>query len=143
MIEETAIVVDIKDGKLLLETQRQSACQSCSVKSACGTSTLAKVVGNRSSQFIVDKTFEVQVGDQVIVAIEENALVQGSLLIYLLPIIIMLGFGLFADLMFSNELFTIVMSATGLLISIFVVRTLLSISDFKRSIQPQLIRRIL
>lgn len=142
MIEETAIVVDIKDAKLLLETQRQSACQSCSVKSGCGTSTIAKVVGNRSSQFVVDKTMDVQVGDQVIVAIEENALVQGSLLIYLLPIIIMLGFGLLAELVFSTELFTILSAVLGLLVSIVAVRVVLSRSGLKRSIQPQLIRRL-
>ena len=142
MIEETATVVDIKNAKLLLETQRQSTCQSCSVKSGCGTSTIAKVVGNRSSQFVVDKTLDVQVGDQVVVAIEENALVQGSLLIYLLPIIIMLSFGLLAELMFSTELFTIISAALGLLLSIVAVRAILSRSGLKRSIQPRLSRRL-
>jgi len=142
MIEETAIVVDIKNGKLLLETQRQSVCQSCSVKSGCGTSTIAKVVGNRSSQFVVDKIMDVQIGDQVIVAIEENALVQGSLLIYLLPIIVMLVFGLMAELMFATELFTILSSVLGLLVSVVAVRVVLSRSGLKHSIQPQLIRRV-
>lgn len=142
MIEETATIVDIKDSKLLLETQRQSACQSCSVKSGCGTSTIAKVVGNRSSQFVVDKTMDVQIGDQVIVAIEENALVQGSLLIYLLPIIIMLGFGLLAELIFSTELLTIFSAILGLLVSIVAVRVILSRSGLQRSIQPRLIRRL-
>jgi len=140
MIEETAIV-DIKDGKLLLESQRQSTCQSCSVKSGCGTSTIAKVVGNRSAQFVVNKTLDVQVGEQVIVAIEENALVQGSLLIYLLPIIIMLIFGIVAELMFATELLTILSAVLGLLASIVVVRTVLSRSGLQRSIQPQLVRR--
>ena len=56
MIEENAVVIDVNEQQVLLETQRQSACQSCSVKSGCGTSTLSKVVGNRSSQFAVDKT---------------------------------------------------------------------------------------
>jgi len=142
MIEEKATVVDIKDGKLLLETQRQSTCQSCSVKSGCGTSTIAKVVGNRSAQFVVNKTLDVQVGDQVIVAIEENALVQGSLLIYLLPILIMLGFGVITELLFSTELLTILSAVLGLLVSIVAVKTVLSRSSLKRSIQPQLIRRL-
>jgi len=142
MIEETAIVVDEKDGQLLLQTQRQSACQACSVKSGCGTSTLSKVVGNRSSQFVVEKTFNVNIGDQVVVAIEENALVQGSMLIYLLPILIMLGFGLLAEFIFSNELFTILSSVFGLLVSIFAVRSILSRSELKRSIQPHLVRRL-
>jgi len=142
MIEETAIVVDEKDGQLLLQTQRQSACQTCSVKSGCGTSTLSKVVGNRSSQFVVDKTLDVSVGDQVVVAIEENALVQGSLLIYLLPILIMLGFGLLAEFVFSIELLTILSSASGLVVSIYAVRAILSRSELKQSIQPHLVRRL-
>lgn len=43
MIEETALVLEVKGQHVLLETQRKSACQSCSVKSGCGTSTCQKL----------------------------------------------------------------------------------------------------
>jgi len=141
MIEETAIVIDVKDQLVLLETQRKSACQTCSVKSGCGTSTLAKVVGKRSSQFAVDNDLNVQIGDKVIVAIDENALVQGSLLIYLFPLIAMMLAGLLAEFLFANEGFTILAVIAGFVIAMFGVRFILAGSGLKKSVQPHLIRR--
>ena len=143
MIEETALVLEIRDQQALLQTQRKNASQSCSVKSGCGTSTLAKVVGNRSSQFIVDNTLDVHAGDQVVVAIDENALVQGSLLIYLLPLLSMLAAGIFAELFFSIELVTIVFSMVGFALSLFIVHYILPRSALKKSIQPHLLRRVI
>ena len=142
MIEETARVVDVKEGQALLETQRKHACQSCSVKSGCGTSTLAKVVGKRSSQFVVDNTLQVKPGDEVVVAIEENALVQGSMLVYLLPLILMLACGLLAEWWFANELLTILSALVGLFVSVGLVRYILAVTTLKHSIRPHLIRRI-
>lgn len=142
MIEETAIVIDVKDQQALLETQRKNACQSCSVKSGCGTSTLSKVVGKRSSQFVVENTLNLKIGDQVIVAIEENALVQGSLLIYLLPLIMMLGSGMLSETLFKLEWLTILSAVLGLLFSMFIVRFILKQRQFKDAIQPHLVRRV-
>mgnify|MGYP002713260441 CR=1 FL=1 len=142
MIEETAIVIDVKDQQALLQTQRKNACQSCSVKSGCGTSTLSKVVGKRSSQFVVENTLNLKIGDQVIVAIEENALVQGSLLIYLLPLIMMLGSGMLSETLFKLEWLTILSAVLGLLCSMFIVRFILKQRHFKEAIQPHLVRRV-
>lgn len=142
MIEETASVIDTRDGLALLETQRKSACQSCSVQSGCGTSTLAKVVGRRSSQIVVDNTLGVKPGEQVVVAIEESALVQGSFLVYLLPLVIMLAAGVFAERVFESELITIISALAGLFISVFLVRIILYLSGLKKSLRPYLVRRV-
>lgn len=99
-------------------------------------------MGKRSSQFAVDKTLDVKAGDQVIVAIDENALVQSSLLMYLLPMIVMLCAGILAEFLFVAESITILSVLAGLIFSMFFVRYLLSRSSLKKSIQPHLIRRI-
>ena len=143
MIEETAVVIEVEEHQVLLQTQRKSACNACSVKAGCGTSTLAKVVGKRSSQFLVEKTLDVRVGDRVIVAIDEDALVQGSLLIYLLPIIFMILSGMLAELVFVTELITILSTLAGFILALFAVRFLLTGNHFKNKIQPHLIRRVL
>lgn len=142
MIEETALVLEVREQQVLLQTQRKNACQTCSVKSGCGTSTLSKVVGKRSSQFVVENTLDLHTGDQVVVAIDENALVQGSLLIYFLPLVLMLMAGILAELLFSTELVTILFSIIGFVLSMMVVRYILSLSRLKKSIHPQLLRRI-
>lgn len=142
MIEETARVIEVRGDEALLQTQRKHACQSCSVKSGCGTSTLSKVVGKRSSQFVVDNTLQLKPGDEVVVAIEENALVQGSFLVYLFPLLVMLLLGIAAELLFANELLTIIMALAGLLVSMPVVRFILVASGLKNAIRPHLLRRI-
>jgi len=141
MIEETATVLKITGRKILLETQRQSACQTCSVKSGCGTSTLAKVVGNRSSQFTLDNWLDARVGETVVVAVDENALVQGSLLLYLFPLIFIIIVGLLAEFLFATELITIFFVVTGFAFAMLFVR-FFSKSYLKKSIQPHLIRRV-
>jgi len=140
MIEETATVIKIINQKILLETQRQSACQSCSVKSGCGTATLAKVVGNRSSQFMVDNSLGVQVGDSVVVGVDENALVQSSLLLYFFPLIFIIVVGVLAEFLFTSELVTIFFVAIGFVFAMSFVR-FFSKNYLKKSIQPHLIRR--
>ena len=142
MIEETAVVLEVRGQQALLQTQRKSACQSCSVKSGCGTSTLSKVVGKRSSQFIVDNTLGVEPGNQVTIAVDENALVQGSLLVYLLPLVLMLSAGVFAELLFATESMTILFSIAGFALPVLLVRYTLPRSGLKKSIQPHMIRRI-
>lgn len=142
MIEETAEVISVKGHQALLQTERKSTCQSCEVKSGCGTSTIAKVVGKRSSQIVVENTLDLHPGDRVVVAIQETALVQGSLLVYFLPLLLMLTGGIMAELLWSNEGTTILVSIFSFAFSILVVRYLLRRSGLKNAIQPQLIRRI-
>ncbi|VAW63628.1 hypothetical protein MNBD_GAMMA08-724 [hydrothermal vent metagenome] len=142
MIEETALVIEVNAQYVLLQTQRKSVCQSCSVKSGCGTSTLAKVVGKRSSQFTVDKNIEVQVGDEVVVGVDENALVQGSLLIYLFPIVFMMLVGVLVELLLADELITVLSVVVSFVFAIVIIRSILANSRLKKSVQPHLLRRV-
>jgi len=145
MIEETAIVVAIEGEQALLQTQRRSACHSCSVKQGCGTSVLAKVVGTRSSQISVDNTLQAQVGDEVLLGIQENALVSGSLLVYALPLVMLLIFAMAAEALagwlgWQQELFSITAGAVGFIASIYLIRFGLDKTALKQRIQPHMLR---
>jgi sigma-E factor negative regulatory protein RseC len=121
MIEEKAQVVEIKGDKLVLQAQTQSACGSCSASKGCGTSVLAKVVGRKFTHFQADNNVDAKVGDTVIVGLAEDALLKGSLMMYLVPILAMLFFALLADYYFAANLdgrdVKIAVSATAGLIS--------------------------
>jgi positive regulator of sigma E activity len=97
MIEEQARVIEIKGNRLLLQAQTHSACGSCSVNKGCGTSLLAKVVGRKFTHFQADNNINAKVGDTVVVAIAEDALLKGSLMMYILPVFCMLISALLAD----------------------------------------------
>lgn len=145
MIEETAIVVAVENDTAVLQTQRRSACQSCSVKQGCGTSVLSKVVGQRSTQIKLVNTIKAAVGDEVLLAMEENALVQSSLLMYALPLVMMLIFAVVGEYwaeanQFSNELITILFAVAGFVIAMLITRLMIHSSRLKHRIQPRMVR---
>ena len=97
MIEERAQVIEIKDNVLFLQAQTQSACGSCAANKGCGTSLLAKVVGRKFTHFQADNNVNAKVGDIVVVGLAEEALLKGSMVMYVIPILAMLVFALLAD----------------------------------------------
>ncbi len=103
MIEEQAQVVDIKEGRLILQAQTQSSCGGCEVSKGCGTSLLAKVVGRKFTHFQAENNINAKIGDTVVVGIAEDALLKGSVVMYVLPIFSMLIFALLADFLLADE----------------------------------------
>ncbi len=97
MIEEQAEVVEIIGDQLVLQAQTQSACGSCSASKGCGTSVLSKVVGRKFTRFQAENNIDAAVGDTVVVGISEDALLRGSVVMYVIPILGMLFFALAAD----------------------------------------------
>lgn len=106
MIEETALVVVAGSAGVWVETQRQSACGHCSARKGCGTAVLGKVMGQKRSRVQVANPDEtpLRVGDEVVIGIEESALVRGSMAIYLVPLLGFFLFGVLGQLL-SQQLF--------------------------------------
>lgn len=90
MIEETATVVERADGFAWVEAQRQSTCSACNAKKGCGTGALSKVLGQRTARMKALNPIDAQVGDTVVVGMREAALIQGSLAVYLMPLLAMI-----------------------------------------------------
>ncbi len=103
MIEEQAQVIAIKEGQLVLQAQTQSSCGSCEASKGCGTSLLAKVVGRKFTRFQAENNIDAKVGDTVVVGIAEDALLKGSMVMYILPIFGMLFFAVLADYYLSTN----------------------------------------
>jgi len=113
MIEETGRVVDVRDRYAWITTEPRTGCNSCSVRSGCGTSVLAKVLGRRNAPVRVLNSIGVATGDRVVIGIAESGLVRGSLAVYCVPLA-----GLFAGAVASHYLFTGIAAAPADLASI-------------------------
>ena len=127
MIEEKAIIVDVDSEFAWVETQRKSTCSACQVKKGCGTSILSNVLGQKRTQLKLRNPGGYQAGDQVVLGLEEGALVKGSLLLYALPLAFMfvaamLGYALFFlyDMIYS-EGYKILFSFAGLIFGFWFV----------------------
>jgi sigma-E factor negative regulatory protein RseC len=93
MIEETAHVVAVEGEHAWVETERRSSCGSCEAK-GCGTGALSKVLGTKVQRMKVQNPIDSQAGDTVILGIEEGVLIKGSLMVYIMPLLLMLAGGL-------------------------------------------------
>jgi len=93
MIEETAVVTRIDDGRVWIKSRQNGACGGCMQQDTCGTASMANLLPKR--EFAVDCALRLQIGDQVRVTIDDSHLLFGSFLLYMLPLVVMLtGAGL-------------------------------------------------
>jgi sigma-E factor negative regulatory protein RseC len=89
MIEEEAVVARVEAGQVWVEKTRKPACGSCA--RPCATAAVGDYLGQSTVRMAVLSTIDVRTGDRVVVGVREDALVKGSLSVYLLPLL-----GLFA-----------------------------------------------
>ena len=145
MIEEHARVVAVQGDTALLQTQRQSSCGSCEVKSGCGTSVLAGIFGQKMTQLKVQNTLNARPGDEVVLGMEEHALVTGSLLVYGVPLLMLLLGALMGEAMASQlgmdaDLLPVVGGATGFVLAFLLVRGVLRRTAVGLQMNPVMLR---
>ena len=97
MIEETATVIAIEHGQLVLQANTHSACGGCAAKKGCGTGALSGWLGRKVVHIRAANTVDARVGDDVVVGLGEDALLSGSIRIYLLPLLALILSSLLAD----------------------------------------------
>jgi len=90
MIEESALVIACEEGFAIVETQAQAACGSCGSRTGCSTSVLSGLFKRRHNRLKVLNPIQATPGQQVVIGLQEQALVTFSLVAYLLPLLSML-----------------------------------------------------
>jgi len=148
MIEEQAEVVEVNGDQLILQAQTQTACGSCAASKGCGTSVLAKVVGRKFTRIHADNSINAQVGDTVIVGISEDALLQGSMVMYILPIMGMLIFALLADALLAplleyRDLFIAGSGIFGLALGSILAKGYFQRQSSRQRFAPVVLRKII
>ncbi len=93
MIEQSGRITHLEGRFAWVETQRQSACSSCH-SGSCGTGTLTRFFAARPHRVRAENGIDAQVGDTVVIGVEEGTMLRGSFLVYLVPLFAMLGGGL-------------------------------------------------
>lgn len=147
MIEETGEIVACEGDYALVETQRKSACGSCSVNKGCGTGALSKMYGGKFSRVKALNPISAGVGEMVVLGLAEEALVRGSLMMYGLPLVglifgAMLGVGLSESLaMESADGLTALLGIAGLGLGFYIVRLFNQRVARDERYQPVVLRR--
>lgn len=126
MIEQQAKVVEINDKSILVEAERHTTCSKCAINKGCGTGLLAKHVGRRFAKLEVKRSRDVLPGEQVRIEISEEALLRGTFILYIVPLLLMFVFTAIAtylqQLFHFHEFIEIIAGICGLWIGFVWVR---------------------
>ena len=127
MIETQAVVVKTEDSVAYVQAERKSSCSGCS-ESSCGTSVLANFLGQKAPLYRARNDVGAKVGDRVVVGLEESALFKGTLLLYMLPLLLLLvgalGGGVLAASADAKDGYSVAGAAIGLAVGFLWLKAL-------------------
>ncbi|RLK50308.1 RseC/MucC-like positive regulator of sigma(E) [Alkalispirillum mobile] len=90
MIEQEAMVLAREEGNAWVEVRRQSTCSGCAASAGCGTGALGRWLPGGTTRLRVVDPIGVQPGQRVLLAIPDGAVLRGSALLYLVPLLCLL-----------------------------------------------------
>lgn len=116
MIEEYAIITKRVKNIATLEIERRTACGLCGQTRGCGNATWGKLLGHKSHEFFAENAINAEVGDSVVVGVDERAILSSVFYLYLVPLLGMIVGAVLADMLLDNEFYVILAAIFGLLI---------------------------
>lgn len=134
MLEESAVVTRIDGHLIFVKSLQSSACKSCHQQDSCGTSLYAKFLPKR--EMGLSSAISLQVGDKIVVGIEESQLLKASLLMYMFPLLLMLAV---ASLVDGDEPLTALLAFVGLMTGLYLVHVVQKLSSL--FIRPEILRK--
>jgi sigma-E factor negative regulatory protein RseC len=122
MLEHTGTVIEADEHSALIETVRRSACGHCSSGDSCGTSVLAGLFNKRGNFVRVSNHLHLKPGDQAVLGIAESTLLRAALWAYMVPLIVMIAFAMFASAAGFSDGYVFIASMAGLFNGLYMAR---------------------
>lgn len=91
MIETRAIVIRVEGKEALVESTQGGGCGHCDSENGCGSGKLSQLFCTEPRRFRVLNESNAQVGAMVQVTLAEGVLLRSALLMYMLPLVFLLG----------------------------------------------------
>lgn len=148
MIEETGYVIAADREYVWVESASRDHCTHCSAKAGCGTASLQKWFKRKPNRLRLSKTQDLKPGDQVLIGIPEQALVKGSFLIYMLPLLALLA-GAISGAMINDAMgwsmrdpLSLLLAFAALLLSLMRIKRYLHMEGQSSRYEAVILRRI-
>lgn len=122
MIEETAIITKKIGTSVMFEIERKTACGLCGQTRGCGNAKLGQLLGHAQQPAQAENPIDANVGDYVVVGIEEKVLLSAALYLYVIPLFGLLLGAALAQLFFQNDFYTILGCVVGLLFGLYIAK---------------------
>lgn len=148
MIEERAVVKGIDGSTIKLEGYQKPSCGGCAQKTSCGTSVLSRFMGNKEVELVVQSDLSLNLGDEVLIGVEESAMLGGAISVYILPLLMFFLFGIagemVAELMHVKEpeLLSLFFAVAGFITSFLLLKKNLLWKQDEIQLNPVIIRKL-
>ncbi|GGY73702.1 hypothetical protein GCM10011613_18660 [Cellvibrio zantedeschiae] len=142
MLLETGRIVAIEPEGLWVETIQRSACGSCQAQKGCGHSMLAKWGASASRLWVLldgRDSAQYQLGDQVQIGVPDEVIANGSLFVYMVPLLAMIASTFIAHQQNLGDGLTALCAFAGLILGAIIVRWCSYQIRFDSRLQPILI----
>jgi len=135
--QKSAEVAYIEGDYAFLKTDINTSCGECPSKASCGSVKLFKPVSDTGT-IKVENSLGLKAGDTVQLGLAPSKLIQGTLLVYIFPL---LALFLFAALgkVWGGEAVSILAGLAGLVIALFLVRKFLSQENISAQFSPEIV----
>lgn len=145
MIEESATVVAIAQNNITVTSELKSACSGCKQVDNCGSGQVAKAFPQKQLTLTVKSTLPVKLGDNVILGLNESALLSSAWQVYLWPLIGLilaswLGQWLLNQGGLGHELFAIIFAIVGGYIGFFLAKKGQQKQEQCQKLAPKIVR---
>lgn len=128
MLETRAVVISVDGNEALVESTQGGGCGRCDSKNGCGSGKLSQLFSTQPRRFRVRNDANAQVGAEVQVTLAEGVLLHSALLMYILPLVLLLGIGALAGQFSadveSSDQFSIAGGGLGLLLGFILAKWL-------------------
>lgn len=147
MIEEQAVVVSADEDFVQVEARSMGGCGACQHATSCGTGLISSLFGRRTTSLRIKNTLHAEPGDMVTVGLNRLAMVIGSLMIYLVPLLMLLTGAMLGEWLATRvapgyaELFSITSGLVFAVIAFLFSRRVLNSATMARMFQPVLLQR--
>lgn len=143
MLEEQATVLNVEADAVWVEADRRKGCERCEAGQGCGGGVLGRLVVRGKSQVrAMNDLTGLQVGDQVVLGLDERLLLRGSLMTYLVPLLCLLAAALFAELALqASDLAVAAYGGLGLGAGLLILRSYTLRLTARGHLQPRVLRR--
>lgn len=141
MPQKTAEVAYVKGDHAFLKAVNKMSCGECSSKSSCGSVKLFKSAIDKEYTIKVENSLDLKAGDAVQLGLAPSKLIQGTLLVYIFPI---LSLFLFATLgkLWGGEGLSILAGLGGLFVALLVVKKLIAKETIAERFSPKVLDKI-
>lgn len=145
MIEEHAVVIRVERELALLEVVRRTPCGLCGQTRGCGISLWGKLFGHRGNVFRAVNGIGARQGDNVIVGVDERALLTSSLVAYGVPLFGVLIGALLGSVLGGDaaprDLYAVVGAAIGLALGLLWLKAHAAGHRLDPHYRPVILRR--